>query len=153
MSSGAIAVMGPGTPALCAGTGRQPNRIIPRGGTRHRVDVTDLRPDAREVRREEYGARDRTPATGSGVKLARRTVWRCTFMLAARAGGMGRAWTAIHRFERRDAAEGLDIAHQELTHAAAILVAFTIGDAFTPGARLPMATCVRWNSRDGVVAN
>jgi hypothetical protein len=74
-------------------------------------------------------------------------------MLAARAGGLGTAWTAIHLFERRDAAEGLDIAHQELTHAAAILVAFTIGDAFTPGARLPLATCARWNCRDGVAAS
>lgn len=91
-------MVGPGTPALSAGTGRQPSRISPRGGTRHRVDVTDLRRDAREARREEYGARDRTPATGSGVNLARRTVWRCTFMLAARAGGLGTAWTAIHLF-------------------------------------------------------
>jgi hypothetical protein len=74
-------------------------------------------------------------------------------MLAARAGGPGRAWTAIHLFERQDTAEGLDIAHQELTHAALIPVAFTIGDAFTPGARVPPATCVRWNSRDGVAAN
>jgi len=47
----------------------------------------------------------------------------------------------------------LDIAHQELTHAALIPVAFTIGDAIAPGARLPLATCVRWNSRDGVAAS
>lgn len=147
MSSDAIPVMGLGTPALCAGTGRQPSRISPRGGTGHRVNVTGLRRDARAARREEYSARDRTPVMGSGVKLARPTVWRCTFMLAARAGGLGSAWTAVHLFERRDAAEGSDIAHQELTHAALIQVTFTIGDAFTPGARLPPATCVRWNSR------
>jgi hypothetical protein len=117
------------------------------------VAVTDLRRDAREARREEYGARDRTPATWSGVKLAWRTVWRCTFMLAARAGGVGPAWTAIRLFERRDAAEGLGIAHQELTRAALIPLAFTIGDASTPGARPPLATSMRWNSRDGVAAS
>jgi hypothetical protein len=93
MSSRGIAVMGPGTPAPYAGTGRQPIGIGPYGGTGHRADVTDLRRDARQARRDVS-----VPA------------------------------------------------------AAVIPVAFRIGAAFKPGARLPLETVVRWNSWDGVAA-
>jgi nitroreductase len=70
-------------------------------------------------------------------------------MLAARARGLGTAWTNVDPFHQRDANEVLGIAHPEVTQAALIPVAFTIGDEFTPGARLPLETFVSWQSCDG----
>jgi nitroreductase len=77
-------------------------------------------------------------------------VW--SFMLAARARGLGTAWTTLHLFYERDAAELLGIPYEEVTQTALIPVAFTIGDEFKPGARLPLDTFVRWNGWDGRAA-
>jgi len=72
-------------------------------------------------------------------------VW--SFMLAACAG-LGTAWTTLHLCYERDAAELLGIPYEEVTQAALIPVARTIGDAFAPGARLPLDTFVRWDRWD-----
>ncbi len=74
-------------------------------------------------------------------------VWR--FMLAARARGLGTAWTTLHLFYERDAAEVLGIPYDEVTQTALIPLAYTIGDEFKPGARLPLETFVRWDGWDG----
>ncbi len=67
-----------------------------------------------------------------------------SFMLAARARGLGTAWTTIHLFYEREAAELLGIPYDEVMQAALIPVAYTIGDEFRPGARLPLDTFVHW---------
>jgi nitroreductase len=69
-------------------------------------------------------------------------VW--SFMLAARARGLGTAWTTIHLFYEREAAEILGIPYDEVMQAALIPLAYTIGDEFKPGARLPLDTFVHW---------
>jgi nitroreductase len=69
-------------------------------------------------------------------------VW--SFMLAARARGLGTAWTTIHLFYEREAAEVLGIPYDEVMQAALIPVAYTIGDRFQPGSRLPLDTFVHW---------
>ncbi len=71
-----------------------------------------------------------------------------SFMLAARARSLGTVWTTLHLFYERDAAELLGIPYEEITQVAVIPVAFPIGDEFTPGARLPLETFVRWNAWD-----
>jgi nitroreductase len=73
-------------------------------------------------------------------------VW--SFMLAARARGLGTAWTTLHLFYERDAAEVLGIPYDQVTQVALIPVAYTLGDDFKPGARLPLETFVRWNTWD-----
>jgi nitroreductase len=70
-------------------------------------------------------------------------VW--SFMLAARARGLGTAWTTLHLFYEREAAEVLGIPYDEVMQAALIPVAFTIGDEFKPGARMDLDSFVHWN--------
>ena len=60
-------------------------------------------------------------------------VW--SFMLAARARGLGTSWTTVHTAAEAEAAAILGIPYDEVTQVALIPVAHTIGDQF--GARDP----------------
>ena len=60
-------------------------------------------------------------------------VW--SFMLAARARGLGTCWTTLHLPHEREAAELLGIPYDEVMQAAMIPVAHTIGEEFRPGPR------------------
>jgi len=68
-----------------------------------------------------------------------------SFMLAARARGLGAVWTKIHLFFEKDVAELLGIP-PEWTQAAMLPVAYYTGDDFKPGARLPAAEMTHWDS-------
>lgn len=70
-------------------------------------------------------------------------VW--SFMLAARARGLGTAWTTIHLFFEQDAAEVLGIPYQSFTQAALIPVAYTQGTDFAPAKREPLDKIVHWD--------
>ena len=61
-------------------------------------------------------------------------VW--SFMLAARARGLGCAWTTIHLFYEKEAAEILGIP-DNVTQAALLPVAYFTGDDFKPAKRIP----------------
>jgi nitroreductase len=71
-------------------------------------------------------------------------VW--SFMLAARARGLGTCWTTFHLQFEQAAAEILDIPYAEFTQAALIPVAYTRGTHFRPATREPLDAVVRWNS-------
>lgn len=71
-------------------------------------------------------------------------VW--SFMLAARARGLGTAWTTVHLFHEREAAEVLGIPYDEVMQVAMIPIAHTIGDRFSPGAREPLERFVHWEA-------
>ncbi len=60
-----------------------------------------------------------------------------SFMLAARARGLGSVWTSLHLFFEEEAAELLGIPYDEVMQAALIPVAHSIGTDFQPGARNP----------------
>jgi nitroreductase len=67
-----------------------------------------------------------------------------SFMLAARARGLGTAWTTFHlRFER-EAAELLGIPYDEVMQAALIPVAHTLGTDFKPARRAPLERILHW---------
>jgi nitroreductase len=68
-----------------------------------------------------------------------------SFMLAARARGLGTAWTSLHLAHERDAAAVLGIPYEQVTQAARIPVAHTIGTEFRPGPRSPQAEHVHWD--------
>lgn len=68
-----------------------------------------------------------------------------SFMLAARARGLGTTWTTIHLFFEQDAAEVLGIPYDRITQAAMIPVAYTRGDDFSPASREPLDAVVHWN--------
>jgi nitroreductase len=67
-----------------------------------------------------------------------------SFMLAARARGLGTAWTSLHLFFEQEAAEVLGIPYDEVMQAALIPVAHSIGTDFRAGARNPIDTFVAW---------
>jgi nitroreductase len=68
-----------------------------------------------------------------------------SFMLAARARGLGTAWTTFHLRYEQEAAEILGIPYEQYMQAALIPVAYTIGTDFKPGRRLPLDTMVHWD--------
>jgi nitroreductase len=70
-------------------------------------------------------------------------VW--SFMLAARARGLGSAWTTLHLLHEKEAADVLGIPYEKVTQAALIPVAHTIGTDFKPGPRKPLDTILHWN--------
>jgi len=55
-----------------------------------------------------------------------------SFMLAARARGLGTAWTTLHLLHEEAIAEILGIPFAEITQAALSPLAFTIGTDFKP---------------------
>jgi nitroreductase len=69
-----------------------------------------------------------------------------SFMLAARARGLGTAWTSFHLTREREAADILGIPYDEVMQAALIPVAYTIGDSFKPARRKPLDTMVHWDN-------
>jgi len=71
-------------------------------------------------------------------------VW--SFMLAARSRGLGTAWTTVHLFHEREAAEVLGIPHDEVMQVALVPVAHTIGEDFRPGRRRDLEKVVHWET-------
>ena len=63
-------------------------------------------------------------------------VWN--FMLAARARGIGTAWTSLHLMFEQEAAKVLGIPFDQVTQTALIPVAYTKGTDFKVGARKPL---------------
>jgi nitroreductase len=68
-----------------------------------------------------------------------------SFMLAARARGLGTVWTTIHLAHEREAAEVLGIPYEEVTQAALIPLAYTIGTDFKLAPRDPLDTMLHWD--------
>jgi nitroreductase len=69
-------------------------------------------------------------------------VW--SFMLAARARGLGTTITTIHLFHEREAAEVLGIPYDDYAQVGLVPLAHTTGGGFRRGAREPLERFVRW---------
>ena len=67
-----------------------------------------------------------------------------SFMLAARARGLGTAWTTFHLAHEREAADLLGIPYDRVMQIALIPVAYTLGTDFKPAPREPLETMVHW---------
>jgi nitroreductase len=67
-----------------------------------------------------------------------------SFMLAARARGLGSAWTTLHLRYERDAARVLGIP-ENVTQAALLPVAYFTGTDFKSARRLPSGPRVHWD--------
>ncbi len=70
-------------------------------------------------------------------------VW--SFMLAARARGLGTVWTTAQGPLERELAEVLDVPYEEVMLAAFVPLAFTIGTDFKPAARIPRDRVLHWD--------
>jgi nitroreductase len=68
-----------------------------------------------------------------------------SFMLAARARGLGTAWTTLHLPHEREAAELLGLPYERFTQAGMTPVAYYTGDTFKPAPRLPLDSVVHWD--------
>jgi len=71
-------------------------------------------------------------------------VW--SFMLAARARGLGTVLTTLHLAYEREAAKILGIPYGEIMQACLVPVAHTKGTEFKPAPREPLATMVHWDA-------
>lgn len=70
-------------------------------------------------------------------------VW--SLMLALRSRGLGSAWTTIHLYREREAAELLGIPSDEHTQVGLFPVAYTRGTRFSRGERARSASTIGWN--------
>ena len=68
-----------------------------------------------------------------------------SFMLALRARGLGSVWTTLHLSKADEVAELLGIP-DNVTQAALLPVAYTIGTDFQPAKRIDTAGLVHWES-------
>jgi nitroreductase len=92
------------------------------------------------------GRTDNAPAARQAGRWASIIPAAWSFMLAARARGLGTAWTTFHLWHEREAAEILDIPFDAVMQAALIPVAYTIGTDFKPAARRSVDTMTHWDS-------
>ncbi|NYI03509.1 nitroreductase family protein [Allostreptomyces psammosilenae] len=70
-------------------------------------------------------------------------VW--SFMLAARARGLGTTWTTAQGPLERELAETLGVPHEEVMLAAFIPLAYTLGTDFRPARRIPREEVLHWD--------
>lgn len=68
-----------------------------------------------------------------------------SFMLAARARGLGTCWTTVHLFYEQEAAQALGIPFEKVSQAGLIPVAYTLGTEFKPAGRVPLDSIVHWD--------
>jgi nitroreductase len=91
------------------------------------------------------GRTDGAPAAAQASRWASIIPAAWSFMLAARARGLGSVWTTFHLRHEREAAEILGIPYDKVMQAALLPVAYTIGTDFKPAARKPLDTMVHWD--------
>lgn len=71
-----------------------------------------------------------------------------SFQLALRSRGLGSVWTTLHLAREKDVAELLGIP-EDVTQAALLPVAYTIGTDFKPAVRPPAKSVTYWDSWGG----
>lgn len=69
-----------------------------------------------------------------------------SFMLAARARGLGTAWTTIHLMMEQQVADILGIPFDSVQQACLSPLAYTVGTDFKPAARPPVDSIIHWDS-------
>ena len=69
-----------------------------------------------------------------------------SFMLAARARGLGTCWTSLHLFFEKEAAEIIGIPYEKVMQTCLMPVAYTKGTIFKPGKRDPIESVIHWES-------
>jgi len=90
------------------------------------------------------GRTDGKPAPAQASRWGTIAPAAWSFMLAARARGLGSVWTTFHLRYEREAAELLGIPYDDVMQAALIPVAYTVGKDFRPARRKPLDTMAHW---------
>ncbi|MFJ2645643.1 nitroreductase family protein [Streptomyces sp. NPDC087420] len=111
-------------------------------GFRHLYENIDRVPafviPAVEGRTDGASALDQSMTWGSILPA----VW--SFMLAARARGLGTVWTTAHGPLERELADVLGVPYEEVMLAAFLPLAFTLGTDFGPAHRIPREEVLHW---------
>jgi nitroreductase len=68
-----------------------------------------------------------------------------SFMLAARARGLGTAYTTLHLVYEREVAEVLGIPYDRYTQAGMSPIAYYTGETFKAAERVPLDSITHWN--------
>jgi len=92
------------------------------------------------------GSRDAQPYASQAALWGTIAPAAWSFMLAARARGLGTVWTTIHLYHEREAADILGIPYDEVMQAALTPLAYTLGTEFKPAKREPLETMTHWNA-------
>ncbi len=71
-------------------------------------------------------------------------IW--SFMLAARARGLGTSFTTFHLYFEEEAAKILNVPYSEITQVCLIPVAYSKGVDFNPGPRKPVDSVIHWET-------
>ncbi len=82
-------------------------------------------------------------ATASHVGSVIQAAW--SFMLAARARGIGSVWTTVHLALEEEAAGILDIPYAEVMQVALIPFGYAIGNPFREATREPLDLVTHWD--------
>jgi nitroreductase len=90
------------------------------------------------------GRRDAQPYANQAALWGTIAPAAWSFMLAARARGLGTVWTTIHLYHEREAAEILGIPYDTVMQAALTPVAYTLGTEFKLAKREPLEKMTHW---------
>ena len=92
------------------------------------------------------GARlDGAPAMMSASMLGNILPGMWSFMLAARARGLGTAWTTVHLMMEQQVADILGIPFETVQQVCLSPLAYTKGTDFKPAARPPVDSIIHWD--------
>jgi nitroreductase len=93
----------------------------------------------------EGGRADGVPAMVGGSIFGNVLPATWSFMLAARARGLGTAWTTIHMMMERQVADVLGIPFDTVQQACMTPLAFTVGTDFKPAMRPDPDSVIHWD--------
>lgn len=88
---------------------------------------------------------DNLPAMASAGSMGNICPAMWSFMLAARARGLGTAWTTIHLFKEQEVADLLGIPFETTQQAVLTPLAYTVGTDFKPALRPEPDSVIHWD--------
>jgi nitroreductase len=91
------------------------------------------------------GRLDGAPAATSASMMGNVLPAMWSFMLAARARGLGTAWTTVSLMQEQAVADVLGIPFDEVQQACLSPLAYTVGTDFKPAARPEPDSIIRWD--------
>jgi nitroreductase len=91
------------------------------------------------------GRVDGAPAMMATTMMANVIPAMWSFMLAARARGLGTCWTTVHLMMEQQAAEVLGIPFESVQQICMSPLAYTTGTSFKPATRPPADSIIHWD--------
>ncbi len=92
------------------------------------------------------GRVDGAPAIGSASVMANILPATWSFMLAARARGLGTSWTTMHLWKEKEVADVVGIPFDSVQQVCLTPLAYTVGTDFKPASRPEPETIIHWDT-------